>query len=456
MPQPNPISSFKITYAICVAELLILILGPAEVCLAQGATAPEKGITQKLVYQVQTFNGGGDLLYGLPGGTRPATSDIYEQSGPNVGAKQLLQWGEAPAWSPGGDKIAFLGFTKISTAQHSQAMPEFSRQDNVPPPQQGTVIVRDAWRIEGTSLLARQIYVMNADGSGVKRITSVSNGVWDFAWSPTQDKIAYCEQGKDDQTAIVVIDLDGERRQELTKMGEIRCAVGMPVLHKTLDKSKTMTSSKPGAGKVLIKLVGPIEHTAGDEVVTGELVGVPTLAWSPDGKLIAFTGVISGKPVIGVVDMGGKTRPLGVGYSPRWSPDGKQLLFRHDSNNVSALCVMNADGTEPRKILDNESAEFGFSWFPDGKSIAFGSQRDAKKWSEIFRVNTGGGGLQKIATQPNMSLSNPIVSPDGMKLIVEGLTEPTSGESLVLIDLATHHQESLGKGSHASVLWQRP
>ena len=117
---------------------------------------------------------------------------------------------------------------------------------------------------------------------------------------------------------------------------------------------------------------------------------------------------------------------------------------------------MNADGTEPRKILDNESAEFGFSWFPDGKSVAFGSRRDAKKWSEIFRVSTDGGGLQKIATQPNTSLSNPIISPDGMKLIVDGLTEPNFGESLLLIDLTTHHQESLGRGSHASVLWQHP
>jgi len=455
MPQPNSIVSFKLTLAMCVIELLPLILGSAEVCLAQGATAPEKNTIQKLVYQVQTFNGGGDLVYGLPGGTRPETSDIYEQSGPKSDAKQLLQWGEAPAWSPGGDKIAFLGFTKLSTSQHSQGTSEFRPQDNVLAPQ-GTVTVRDAWRIEGTSLLARQIYVMNADGSGAKRITSVSNGVWDFAWSPTEDKIAYCEQSNDDQTAIVVIDLVGERRRELTKMGEIRCAIGMPVLHKTLDKSKTMTSSKPGAGKVSIKLVGPIEHAAADEVVIGELVGVPTLSWSPDGKRIAFTGVIDGKPVIGVVDSGGKTRPLGVGYSPLWSPDGKQLLFRHDSNNGTALCVMNADGTEPRKILDNESAEFGFSWFPDGKSVAFGSRRDAKKWSEIFRVSTDGGGLQKIATQPNTSLSNPIISPDGMKLIVDGLTEPNFGESLLLIDLTTHHQESLGRGSHASVLWQHP
>ncbi|HEV2400453.1 MAG TPA: hypothetical protein VGS27_26175 [Candidatus Sulfotelmatobacter sp.] len=462
MFQPIVIRRLKASYAVRVAGLVFLIVGSMEGALGQASASSTTSAIKKLVYQVQTFKGsveriymvggmtrapsdskgGGDLIYGIPGGTRPLTSDIYEQSDPNGGTKRLLQWGEAPAWSYRGDKIAFLGFTRISTEQ------------------QGTAIVTDRWRIEGTSLLARQIYVMNADGSGVRRITSVPNGVWDFAWSPVENKIAYCEQGKDDQTAIVVMNLDAKRRQELTKMGQIRCAVGMPILHKTLDKNKTMTSTKSGAGKVLIKLVGPIESSASDEVVTGELVGVPTLTWSPDGKLIAFTGIMKGKPVIGIVDKD-ETKPLGVGYSALWSADGKRLLFRHDTGNVTALGVVNADGTEARKILDNESAEFGMSWFPDGKSIVFGSQRETKNRSEIFRVNLDGGGLQKIASLPNESLSNPVVSPDGTKLLVDALQLPIRDAdeldfSLVLVDLTTHQQQSLGKGSHASILWQHP
>jgi Tol biopolymer transport system component len=324
---------------------------------------------------------------------------------------------------------------------------------------QGTSSGISQWYLEGISLLARQIYVMNPDGSGRKRITNVPNGIWDFAWSPTENKIAYCEQGKDGKTAIVLINADGSRRQELTKMGEIRCAVGMPILQRTLDKNKTMTATKSEGGKVLIKLVGPTESIAVDEMVTGELVGVPTLTWSPDGKFIAFTGIMNGKPVIGVVDKDGKAKPVGLGYSVYWSPDGKGLLFRHDSNTtppVTALCLVNADGTEPRKILDNESAEFGLAWFPDGKSIIFGSQRDTMNQSEIFRINAGGNGLQKIASQPNTSLSNPAVSPEGTKLTVDARSLDTPDFSLLLVDIITHQQESLGKGSHASILWQGP
>lgn len=471
MPQPNVICPFKTAHVICVAELLLLILGSVRVTLAQASTTPTNGAIKKLVYDVQTFKdepmliygglpgatrpvtgtGASELIYGLPGGIRPTTSDIYEQVGPNIDPKQLVQGGQDPAWSPGGDKIAYLGFMKILNEQH---------QSTVEGSLQNTSVRMEQWYLEGISLPARQIYVMNPDGSGRKRITNVPNGIWDFAWSPTENKIAYCEQGEDNKTAIVLINADGSQRQELTKMGEIRCAVGMPLLQRTLDKNKTMTATKSAGGKVLVKLVGPTESTAVDEVVTGEIVGVPTLAWSPNGRFIAFTGIMNGKPVIGVVDKDGKARPLGIGYSVYWSPDGKRLLFRHDSNSnppVTALCLVNADGTEPRKILDNESAEFGVAWFPDGRSIVFGSQRDTENQSEMFRINTDGGGLQKIASRPNTSLSNPVVSPDGTKLIVDAHTHgadvDTHDPSLLLVDLVTHQQEFLGKGSHASILW---
>lgn len=102
MPQPNvvlPIQKNSHHHIICIAELLFLILGSAKITLAQASVTPAETGIKKLVYQVQVFKGGGDLIYGLPGGSRPETSDIYEQVGQDLDAKQLMQGGQDPAWS---------------------------------------------------------------------------------------------------------------------------------------------------------------------------------------------------------------------------------------------------------------------------------------------------------------------------------------------------------------------
>jgi len=111
MSQPNVICPFKTIQLICVAELLLLILGAVEVTLGQASTPPTKSAIKGLVYQVQTLqagsygnygqtatvNRGSVLTYSLPGGTRPATSEIYGQVALNVDAKQLVQGGRGPS-----------------------------------------------------------------------------------------------------------------------------------------------------------------------------------------------------------------------------------------------------------------------------------------------------------------------------------------------------------------------
>lgn len=127
---------------------------------------------------------------------------------------------------------------------------------------------------------------------------------------------------------------------------------------------------------------------------------------------------------------------------------------------MTSICIANADGTQPRKVLDGVSADFGLTWFPDGKSIAFGSEREHKGQSEIFRINLDGSGLAKIASQERFSLSSPVFSPDGTKLLFDArgpwdLNINSNDLSIRIVDLATHHQERLTKGSHASVLGEK-
>lgn len=429
--------NLQLTVFFIVTALCGVMLGKQQ--SAPGDTtdnASANGGVKDIVYDVQELWGEDYEFRGVPHFVQMGSSDIYVQNGHNLKPERIVQGGQDPQWSADGRKIAFLGF--------------------------GTTGLNIG---VGERVESRQVQVMNADGSARRSITQVPTGVWDFAWSPVEEKIAYCEQSKDDRTAVVVINGDGSNRTEVTKMGSVRCAVGRPVLKAKVqaDKKDMLGKSVEGGKATILVGVNSILDRVFD-TAWGQIIGLPTLDWSPDGERIAFTSASGSKTVIAVVGKdGGNPKGVVNGYAARWSPDGKRLLFRHDSETdppITSIWTANADGTDPRRVLDNETAEFGLTWFPEGKSIVFASERERKNHAEIFRINVDGTGLQKIATARDYAFSSPIVSPDGTKLIVEADWPWTSsgGEqdsSLWLIDLSDHRQERLTKGSHSSVVWEK-
>jgi TolB protein len=165
---------------------------------------------------------------------------------------------------------------------------------------------------------------------------------------------------------------------------------------------------------------------------------------SPDGRKIVFTSLKDGDLDIYVMNVDGSgvkqlTRQIGYDGGPWWSPDGKQIVYRanHPSTpsevkaytellaqrlvrpNKMDLWLMDADGSNQRQITHLGAASFGPSWTADGKRIVFSSNHHTEPRLgnfDLFLVNPDGTGLEQVTTAPTFD-GFPMFSPDGKKVV---------------------------------------
>ncbi|MEO2006109.1 MAG: LpqB family beta-propeller domain-containing protein [Candidatus Poribacteria bacterium] len=149
-------------------------------------------------------------------------------------------------------------------------------------------------------------------------------------------------------------------------------------------------------------------------------------AWSPNGQSIAFTVGFGGSSDIYVMDADGSNpRKLadhaGNLTSPTWSPDGKSIAFAShsvfslDGPPTSAdIYVMDADGANQRNLTNHPRRDFSPTWSPDGKSIAFASAPEGNLFgdADIHVIDADGKSRRSLTNQPNNE-SSPAWSPDG-------------------------------------------
>ncbi len=179
----------------------------------------------------------------------------------------------------------------------------------------------------GRDTIYWQIYVMNSDGTGAKRLTNSKNGdACGPAWSRDGTKIAYyafAQTQPSRSPEIWVMDADGSNPKKLTDHG--------------ID---------------------------------------PT--WSPDGKQIAFASRRDGVFQIYAMNSDGSSvHPLTKGKAessnPAWAPDGGAIAYASATgDDRRGLFLMGADGSEPRGLAHSKHQDFCFpTWSPDGKTIVF-------------------------------------------------------------------------------------
>ena len=114
-------------------------------------------------------------------------------------------------------------------------------------------------------------------------------------------------------------------------------------------------------------------------------------SWSPTGQQIAFVSDRAGPARIFVMDRdGANVRPLtsnGFHTQPRWSPKGDTIVYTQ-REGVHNLWAISPGGSNPRPLTSGQGDNQGASWAPDGRHLAFQSNRSGR-WQVYFLLLDG-------------------------------------------------------------------
>jgi TolB protein len=102
------------------------------------------------------------------------------------------------------------------------------------------------------------------------------------------------------------------------------------------------------------------------------------------------------------------------GSNPSMSTDGKKIVFGSTRYGLGDIIIINADGTEWKRLTNTAAYEGDPSFSPDGEKIVFVSERDGN--GEIYIMNSDGSD-QKRLTISDYHNGAPSFSPDGRKII---------------------------------------
>ena len=263
------------------------------------------------------------------------------------------------------------------------------------------------------------IYVVQPDGKNLRQLThdeaterTEADDDWP-AWSPDGRMIAFTSTRDhagdgDEKRDVYVMDADGSDIRRLTENNAAERSVDW------LRDGRIAFWRCPTGGVYGCSLVAIEPDGDAEKILFEGGNGITTFSATRGGNRIAYarTDVNAStlESDIYVSDLDGRNarRIARDGGDPKWSPDGSRIAFVsardeygtcffHDCVGFAPeLYVMNADGTAQRRLTQTKAYDVAPSWSPDGSRLVFARLENERGDFALYVIAADGGSARQI------------------------------------------------------------
>jgi TolB protein len=247
---------------------------------------------------------------------------------------------------------------------------------------------------------SKEIWVMDYDGAGQRKITAHRSTSMSPAWSPNGESLAYTSFFNG-PPGIYLAETGSGRKRPVVTSGSFNISPSFA------PDGRRIAFARSVEGNVEI-FTADLDGGSLRRLTNSS--GIDTNpAWSPKGGEIAFTSSRAGNPEIYLMDSeGANQRRISFegtyNDGAAWSPEGDLLAYTSRRDGQFQIVVTNVVTLETRVITSGPGENQSPTFAPDGRKIAFTSRREGR--SQIYVVDLDGGNVRQLTTEGNNDLAD--------------------------------------------------
>lgn len=299
----------------------------------------------------------------------------------------------------------------------------------------------------------REIFTIKSDGTNLRQITNLTKSIYEITVNNYESRIAFACASSGEPSEIYVMNRDGSEIKKISSNTGNHCA------------NPNFLNS---GDAVVYWCDGKLHRVnlAGNEYyqITPDSIDIPShFSYSISEDKIVFDGWTNTYRylVMFIMNIDGTELSLipktnisnGIAFSnPVFSKSGNQIVFTGTENESSEIYIINADGTGLKNLSNSTNIDDYANWYHNDSKIYFESYKQ-NSGTFLYTINSDGSLIKQITYKPFFMYFWSTISPDNSRL---SFTLDTNSDdikdTIIIVDIESGQEMKLTEGA-ISPLW---